>query len=212
MVPNLGVMKPRGVEGGTRWAISLLRSSKIVLLQELYYRALRWQSGSFWDYPCYGHGIRWFPWQLLITLIWCSLTFYVNLIHSFFSFSFRALENDEDIVDSDFSIDEDDEVVSDHEADKEFKRKRTVGTKAYKEPVKPKEKDKAVAKKPKVLKKKAAKPSTSNDTELGKYFVIWKHQDTFFLYKNTNQFTCYCPCLLVVAAVILLIFYGYLGT
>lgn len=79
---------------------------------------------------------------------------------------YKALENDEDIVDSDFSIDEDDEVVSDHEADKEFKRKRTVGTKAYKEPVKPKEKDKAVAKKPKVLKKKAAKPSTSNDTEL----------------------------------------------
>lgn len=142
-------------------------------------------------------------------MFWYSLTFDVNLIYSF---SFRALENDEDIVDSDFSIDEDDEVVSDHEADKEFKRKRTVGTKAYKEPVKPKEKDKAVAKKPKVLKKKAAKPSTSNDTELGKYFVIWKHQDTFFLYKNKNQFTCYCPCLFVVAAVILLIFYGYLGT
>lgn len=126
------------------------------------------------------HGIHWFPWQLLITLMfWYSLTFDVNLIYSF---SFRALENDEDIVDSDFSIDEDDEVVSDHEADKEFKRKRTVGTKAYKEPVKPKEKDKAVAKKPKVLKKKAAKPSTSNNTELGKYFVIWKHQDTFFFY------------------------------
>ncbi|KAI5704602.1 hypothetical protein M8J75_007064 [Diaphorina citri] len=66
---------------------------------------------------------------------------------------YKAVENDEDIVDSDFSIDENDEVVSDHEADAEFKRRRKVGTKAYKEPVKPKEKDK-VEKKPKPPKKK----------------------------------------------------------
>lgn len=83
----------------------------------------------------------------------------------------RAVENDEDIVDSDFSIDEDDEVVSDHEADAEFKRKRTVGTKAYKEPVKPKEKSKAVEKKPKSPKKKV-KTSVSF-TELGMYFIIF---------------------------------------
>uniref|UniRef100_A0A8D8YLA8 Vacuolar protein sorting-associated protein 72 homolog n=1 Tax=Cacopsylla melanoneura TaxID=428564 RepID=A0A8D8YLA8_9HEMI len=80
---------------------------------------------------------------------------------------YKALENDDDIVDSDFSIDENDEVVSDHEADAEFKRKRTVGTKAYKEPVKPKEKDKLVEKKPKAVKKKVKlPPSASGSAEL----------------------------------------------
>lgn len=54
--------------------------------------------------------------------------------------------------------------MSDHEADAEFKRRRKVGTKAYKEPVKPKEKDK-VEKKPKPPKKKVK--STVSNAELG---------------------------------------------
>ena len=40
----------------------------------------------------------------------------------------------EDEVDSDFSIDENDEPVSDHEAENTKKRKKGVQTKAYKEP------------------------------------------------------------------------------
>lgn len=38
----------------------------------------------------------------------------------------------EDEVDSDFSIDENDEPVSDHGDDEEKRKKRQVGTKAYK--------------------------------------------------------------------------------
>lgn len=45
--------------------------------------------------------------------------------------SCRAEEEGEDIVDSDFSIDENDEPVSDNEEENQKKRKRLV-TKAYK--------------------------------------------------------------------------------
>lgn len=45
---------------------------------------------------------------------------------------FRPEEDQDDVVDSDFSIDENDEPISDHE-DEEGKRKRgVVVTKAYK--------------------------------------------------------------------------------
>ncbi|KAJ8675391.1 hypothetical protein QAD02_011177 [Eretmocerus hayati] len=44
----------------------------------------------------------------------------------------------EDEVDSDFSIDENDEPVSDHGEEEDKKRKKGVFTKAYKEPAKPK--------------------------------------------------------------------------
>lgn len=57
----------------------------------------------------------------------------------------------EDEVDSDFSIDENDEPVSDHEHE-EKKRKRGVFTKAYKEPAKPS------APKPKEVAPKRKKP------------------------------------------------------
>ena len=47
----------------------------------------------------------------------------------------RQKDEEEDVVDSDFSIDENDEPVSDHEEDDRKTRKRTgVNTKAYKEP------------------------------------------------------------------------------
>ena len=49
---------------------------------------------------------------------------------------FRQEIEAEDEVDSDFSIDENDEPVSDHEVE-EKKRKKGVFTKAYKEPAKP---------------------------------------------------------------------------
>ncbi|EFX87536.1 hypothetical protein DAPPUDRAFT_187339 [Daphnia pulex] len=49
-------------------------------------------------------------------------------------FVFKAEEDQDDVVDSDFSIDENDEPISDHE-DEGTKRKRgVVSTKAYKEP------------------------------------------------------------------------------
>ncbi|XP_063705376.1 vacuolar protein sorting-associated protein 72 homolog [Culicoides brevitarsis] len=43
--------------------------------------------------------------------------------------------DDDDVVDSDFSIDENDEVISDHEEEEGKRRKRKVVTRAYKEPV-----------------------------------------------------------------------------
>lgn len=41
-------------------------------------------------------------------------------------------DDDEDVVDSDFSIDENDEVKSDSEDDKPKRKKRGIDTKAYK--------------------------------------------------------------------------------
>jgi len=58
-------------------------------------------------------------------------------------FAFKADEDIDDEVDSDFSIDENDEPVSDHEEEGGPKRKRgAINTKAYKEPARPKEKSK----------------------------------------------------------------------
>ncbi|XP_067941919.1 vacuolar protein sorting-associated protein 72 homolog [Watersipora subatra] len=51
---------------------------------------------------------------------------------------FVAKSDDEDIVDSDFSIDENDELRSDDDEDQPKKKKRGIDTKAYKEPVKSK--------------------------------------------------------------------------
>ena len=45
---------------------------------------------------------------------------------------FVAKSDDEDIVDSDFSIDENDELKSDDDDDQPKKRKRGIDTKAYK--------------------------------------------------------------------------------
>lgn len=45
---------------------------------------------------------------------------------------FRAEDEGEDVVDSDFSIDENDEPVSDTEADENRPKKRRLVTKAYK--------------------------------------------------------------------------------
>ncbi|XP_045467702.1 vacuolar protein sorting-associated protein 72 homolog [Harmonia axyridis] len=66
---------------------------------------------------------------------------------------YEAEEEGEDIVDSDFSIDENDEPVSDNEEEGSKKKRRLV-TKAYKEPV-------ASQSKPKVVKPISAKPKIS---------------------------------------------------
>lgn len=66
--------------------------------------------------------------------------------------------DDDDVVDSDFSIDENDEVLSDHADEEEGKRrKRNVVTRAYKEPVPVKKKKTPVKAKPE--KKKTPKKS-----------------------------------------------------
>lgn len=49
-------------------------------------------------------------------------------------FTFKATEDVEDEVDSDFSIDENDEVISDHEDDGVKRKRGRLVTKAYKEP------------------------------------------------------------------------------
>ncbi|KAI4457637.1 yl-1 protein transcription factor-like 1 [Holotrichia oblita] len=61
---------------------------------------------------------------------------------------YEAEEEGEDIVDSDFSIDENDEPVSDNEEENQKKRKRLV-TKAYKEPAPQQNKQKVKVPKPK---------------------------------------------------------------
>ncbi|XP_073820057.1 vacuolar protein sorting-associated protein YL-1 [Musca autumnalis] len=63
-------------------------------------------------------------------------------------------DEEEDVVDSDFSIDENDEPVSDHDEEEGKKRKRAgINTKAYKEPAKPtKKEEKSAAIKKKVTK------------------------------------------------------------
>lgn len=75
-------------------------------------------------------------------------------------FLFRAEEEGEDIVDSDFSIDENDEPVSDNEEENQKKRKRLV-TKAYKEPA-PKQQQKL---KPRETRPRM-KPSRSRHSEV----------------------------------------------
>ncbi|XP_065570043.1 vacuolar protein sorting-associated protein 72 homolog isoform X2 [Artemia franciscana] len=75
-------------------------------------------------------------------------------------FQFKEDEDVEDIVDSDFDIEENDELVSDQEEEGERKiiRKRGVITKAYKEPVK--------ATKSKVKLERKPKPKLDADTLL----------------------------------------------
>ncbi|CAH2085329.1 unnamed protein product [Euphydryas editha] len=65
----------------------------------------------------------------------------------------------EDVVDSDFDIDENDEPVSDHED--EVKEKRKVNAKAYKDP----NRKKKVEKVKKALPKKSKEPKSKEDTE-----------------------------------------------
>ncbi|XP_037826311.1 vacuolar protein sorting-associated protein 72 homolog [Lucilia sericata] len=61
---------------------------------------------------------------------------------------YEQKDEEEDVVDSDFSIDENDEPISDHDDEEGKKRKRTgVNTKAYKEP-KPLKKDEKTATSP----------------------------------------------------------------
>ncbi|CAG9861778.1 unnamed protein product [Phyllotreta striolata] len=74
---------------------------------------------------------------------------------------YEAVGDDEDIVDSDFSIDENDEPVSDAEGDETQKKKRRLITKAYKEPVQQSEKPKLP--KPKFSKVKHSS-STANES------------------------------------------------
>nr|XP_022903798.1 vacuolar protein sorting-associated protein 72 homolog [Onthophagus taurus] len=62
---------------------------------------------------------------------------------------YEAEEEGEDIVDSDFSIDENDEPVSDNEDNESQPKKRRLVTKAYKEPVKQEVKQKPKIQKPK---------------------------------------------------------------
>ncbi|GJQ69082.1 YL-1 [Trypoxylus dichotomus] len=73
---------------------------------------------------------------------------------------YEAEEEGEDIVDSDFSIDENDEPVSDNEEENQKKRKRLV-TKAYKEPAPQQNKQKI-----KVPKLKPSVPKTKIDAHL----------------------------------------------
>lgn len=72
---------------------------------------------------------------------------------------FRAEDEGEDEVDSDFSIDENDEPVSDHEQEAPKKKRRLV-TKAYKEPKAASSQSSA----PKPKKIKVLKPKVSADT------------------------------------------------
>ncbi|XP_055679060.1 vacuolar protein sorting-associated protein 72 homolog [Lutzomyia longipalpis] len=72
---------------------------------------------------------------------------------------YEQKDEEDDVVDSDFSIDENDEPVSDQEEERVTRKRRGVVTKAYKEPVKkqPVAKDKKAAS-AKPVQKKAAKP------------------------------------------------------
>ncbi|XP_072383940.1 vacuolar protein sorting-associated protein 72 homolog isoform X2 [Diabrotica undecimpunctata] len=76
---------------------------------------------------------------------------------------YEAEEEGEDLVDSDFSIDENDEPVSDTEGDENQKKKRRLVTKAYKEPIPKKEKQKQ-PKPPKTSQKIKRLSSFSNES------------------------------------------------
>ncbi|KAL0881846.1 hypothetical protein ABMA27_001621 [Loxostege sticticalis] len=97
----------------------------------------------------------------------------------------------EDVVDSDFDIDENDEPVSDQETDD--KQKRKVGTKAYKDPNRKKKvaaekPKKAVVKKPKEPKQREEKADKSDgynaDTSLGRKSI---RQSTAVKSAETQQ-------------------------
>uniref|UniRef100_A0A146LNE8 Vacuolar protein sorting-associated protein 72 homolog n=1 Tax=Lygus hesperus TaxID=30085 RepID=A0A146LNE8_LYGHE len=78
---------------------------------------------------------------------------------------YKSEESGEDIVDSDFSIDENDEVVSDHEDDGK-KGEKKVLTRAYKEPKKPEKKKK---KDDSPVKKEKPKQIKSKSTDRNQY-------------------------------------------
>ena len=81
--------------------------------------------------------------------------------------NFRGNEDDQDIVDSDFSIDENDEPVSDKETEEPRKRrKKVVVTRSYKEPSKQ-------IKKPQQIKNKLILKS-SKKMALRHMLQIWK--------------------------------------
>ena len=75
--------------------------------------------------------------------------------------NFRGNEDDQDIVDSDFSIDENDELVSDKETEEPRKRrKKVVVTRSYKEPSKQIKKPQQI--KNKLILKSSKKKSVSS--------------------------------------------------
>ncbi|KAJ8917174.1 hypothetical protein NQ315_012666 [Exocentrus adspersus] len=76
---------------------------------------------------------------------------------------YEAEEEGDDIVDSDFSIDENDEPVSETEGEGEQKKKRRLVTKAYKEPVPVQKKEKQ---KPKVVKSSTPKTRTATQQQI----------------------------------------------
>ncbi|KAF5286399.1 hypothetical protein FQA39_LY16319 [Lamprigera yunnana] len=76
---------------------------------------------------------------------------------------YEAEEEGEDQVDSDFSIDENDEPVSDNEEESQRKKRRLV-TKAYKEPI-PKQKPRSPKPKPSTTKEQNDQQQTSDQGE-----------------------------------------------
>nr|CAI5820498.1 unnamed protein product [Callosobruchus analis] len=85
---------------------------------------------------------------------------------------FRAEEEGDDIVDSDFSIDENDEPISDTEGDEGQKKKRRLVTKAYKEPIPVQKKER----KPKPLKQATREQKSSQQQyNLEQYDQIMLH-------------------------------------
>lgn len=83
---------------------------------------------------------------------------------------FRGNEDDRDIVDSDFSIDENDEPVSDNDADNAPKRRKKVVTRSYKEPVKGDKKPPP--------KKKFLKPASTSKRSPEKRSHLRHHDDS----------------------------------
>ncbi|CAG9815265.1 unnamed protein product [Phaedon cochleariae] len=79
---------------------------------------------------------------------------------------YEAEEEGDDIVDSDFSIDENDEPVSENEGDESQKKNRRLVTKAYKEPIPTQKKEKQILKTKPLL----SKPKTSyqHNVQLGR--------------------------------------------
>uniref|UniRef100_A0A336LQD5 Vacuolar protein sorting-associated protein 72 homolog n=1 Tax=Culicoides sonorensis TaxID=179676 RepID=A0A336LQD5_CULSO len=88
----------------------------------------------------------------------------------------KDIGDDDDVVDSDFSIDENDEVISDHDEEEGKRRKRKVVTRAYKEPL-PAKKKKVV--KPKTPSKKEKLPSSIKSPHKQRFTVHDSSRKTF---------------------------------
>ncbi|XP_044757391.1 vacuolar protein sorting-associated protein 72 homolog [Coccinella septempunctata] len=86
-------------------------------------------------------------------------TSYGGFIDSESDREYEAEEEGEDVVDSDFSIDENDEPVSDNEEEGSKKKRRLV-TKAYKEPIPSQNKPKPKVDKPLQTRPKVSQPSS----------------------------------------------------